>query len=123
MKIFLALLSMHKPLFRHAHLGNIYTDTNTNKKEERKNYALQSTSILSALAVMKSLNVIAPSTDVSIFPPAAQALSPPKAISSAGLESGWQLWKKQCGCPDIHQLAWTILGGRKETGSSDHLSL
>lgn len=31
--------------------------------------------------------------------------------------------EKLCGCPDIHQLAWTILGGRKETGSSDHLSL
>ncbi len=37
-------------------------------------------------AVMKSLNVIASSTDVPIFPPAAQALSFPKAISSAGLE-------------------------------------
>lgn len=65
--------------------------------------------------------------DVPIFPPAARALSLPKSISSAGLESGWQLWKKekkkQCGCTDIHQLAWTILGGRKETGSSDHLSL
>lgn len=31
--------------------------------------------------------------------------------------------EKLCGRPDIHQLAWTILGGRQETGSSDHLSL
>lgn len=33
--------------------------------------------------------------DVPIFPPAARALSLPKSISSAGLESGWQLWKKK----------------------------
>lgn len=31
--------------------------------------------------------------------------------------------EKQRGCPDIHQLAWTILSGKKETGSSDHPSL
>lgn len=38
-----------------------------------------------------------------------------------------QVWlaalEKPWGCLDIHQLASTIYGGRKETGSSDHLSL
>lgn len=33
------------------------------------------------------------------------------------------LEKKLWSFSDIHQLAWTILGGRKQTGSSDHLSL
>lgn len=44
---------------------------------------------------MKSSNVTASFTGVSIFPPAAGAQILPKAISSAGLKSGWQLWKKK----------------------------
>lgn len=58
-------------------------------------------------------------------PPAARALSLPKSMSSAGPESGWQLWKKTVWLPwhTPATVAWTILGGGKETGSSDHLSL
>lgn len=55
-----------------------------------KNDGLQSTSILTAPTVMKSLNVIASSTDVPIFPPlqhehwAFQKLFPLLALSLAG---------------------------------------
>lgn len=49
---------------------------------------------MTAPAAMNSLNVIASSTEMHIFPPATQAQSLQKAISSAGLESSWQLWGK-----------------------------
>lgn len=51
---------------------------------------------MTAPAAMKSLNVIASSTEMHIFPPAGQAQSLQKAISSVGLESIWQLWGKKC---------------------------
>lgn len=109
---YISSFTKHQLQFRYAQLRN--TGTNTYTKEEK--YSPPTTTTFKT-----SLNVTAPS-DVSILSSAGQAVSILKSISFAGLESGWKLWKKIWSCPDIHQLAQAILG-RKETGSSDHLSL
>ena len=73
---------MHVLLFRFTH-----------KKRKQSNPHPQ-TPISTAPAVTKSLNVNVSFTDVPILPPAAWARNLAKFISSAGLDSGWQLWKK-----------------------------